>query len=58
MTRSFSDKRRVGCQERHLRSSGMTLLEVLIAVLLFAVFSGTFLMVTELIGQLFPLISF
>lgn len=32
----------------------MTLLEVLIAVLLFAVFSGTFLMVTEMIGQLIP----
>lgn len=36
------------------RSSGMTLLEVLIAVLLFAIFSGTFLMVTEMIGQLLP----
>jgi len=35
-------------------SSGMTLVEVLIAVLLFAVFSGTFVMVTEMIGQLFP----
>jgi len=32
----------------------MTLLEVLIAVLLFAVFTGTFLMVTEMIAQLFP----
>jgi prepilin-type N-terminal cleavage/methylation domain-containing protein len=36
------------------QSSGMTLLEVLIAVLLFAVFSGTFLMVTEMISQLLP----
>lgn len=54
MTRSFGDKRRVGFQGRHLRYSGMTLLEVLIAVLLFAVFSGTFLMVTEMIAQLFP----
>lgn len=36
-------------------SSGMTLLEVLIAVLLFAAFSGTFVMVTEMIGQLLPL---
>jgi len=36
------------------QSSGMTLLELLIAVLLFAVFSGTFLMVTEMIGQLLP----
>ena len=35
-------------------SSGMTLLEVLIAVLLFAVFSGTFLMVTELIAGFLP----
>lgn len=54
MARLFGNKRRVGCQERHLHYSGMTLLEVLIAVLLFAVFSGTFLMVTEMIGQLFP----
>lgn len=36
------------------QSSGMTLIEVLIAVLLFAVFSGTFLMVTEMISQLLP----
>jgi len=39
---------------RSLHSAGMTLLEVLIAVLLFAIFSGTFLMVTEMIGQLLP----
>jgi prepilin-type N-terminal cleavage/methylation domain-containing protein len=40
---------------RGFSSSGMTLLEVLIAVLLFAIFSGTFLMVTEMIGQLLPM---
>ena len=32
----------------------MTLLEVLIAILLFAVFSGTFIIVTEMIVQIFP----
>ena len=37
-----------------LKSSGMTLLEVLISILLFAVFSATFLMVTEMIAQLLP----
>ena len=42
------------CRGGGLPCSGMTLLEVLIAVLLFAVFTGTFLMVTEMIGQLFP----
>ena len=45
--RSTSAKRK--CHE-----GGMTLLEVLIAILLFAVFSGTFLVVTEMIAQLFP----
>ena len=35
--------------------SGMTLLEVLIAILLFAVFSGVFLTVTEMLGVLIPI---
>jgi len=44
----------VECRGLGLPCSGMTLLEVLIAILLFAVFTGTFLMVTEMIAQLFP----
>ena len=40
--------------KRKRNEGGMTLLEVLIAILLFAVFSGTFLVVTEMIAQLFP----
>ena len=51
MKRAFKNKQSWG---HRLQSSGMTLLEVLIAVLLFAIFSGTFLMVTEMIGQLLP----
>ena len=35
-------------------SDGMTLIEVLIAVLLFAVFSGIFLVVTEMMAGLLP----
>ena len=36
------------------RSQAMTLLEVLIAILLFAVFVGTFLVVTEMLAKLLP----
>lgn len=39
---------------RFQKSDGMTLIEVLIAILLFAVFSGVFLMVTELMASLLP----
>ena len=35
--------------------NGMTMLEVLIAILLFAVFSGVFLTVTEMLGVLIPI---
>jgi len=35
-------------------SAGMTLIEVLIAILLFAVFTASFLVVTEMIGSLIP----
>jgi len=52
-SRSKKSHQIASCKLAH--STGMTLLEVLIAVILFAVFSGTFLMVTEMIGQLFPL---
>lgn len=47
----------VGLGSRNLApkaQSGMTLLEVLIAVLLFAVFSGVFMTVTEMLGVLVP----
>lgn len=54
MTRPLKIKAMLDLQGSALRSSGMTLLEVLIAVLLFAVFAGTFLMVTEMVGQLLP----
>jgi len=54
MTCAFKGKKIVECRGFGLSCSGMTLLEVLIAILLFAVFTGTFLMVTEMIGQLFP----
>lgn len=40
--------------KRSCSSNGMTFLEVLIAILLFAVFTATFLMVTEMIGALIP----
>ena len=36
------------------RSNGMTLLEVLIAIMLFAVFTGVFLTVTEMLSVLIP----
>lgn len=39
---------------RFPESDGMTLIEVIIAVLLFAVFSGVFLMVTEMMTGLLP----
>jgi prepilin-type N-terminal cleavage/methylation domain-containing protein len=47
----------MGLDSRNLApkaQSGMTLLEVLIAVLLFAVFSGVFMTVTEMLGVLVP----
>ena len=54
MTHPLKIKAVLGFRVHALQSSGMTLLEVLIAVLLFAVFAGTFLMVTEMVGQLLP----
>ena len=46
--------KKLSLSSRFQKIDGMTLIEVLIAILLFAVFSGVFLMVTELMASLLP----